>query len=193
MAWAPLAIALVGTAMQMGGKYGEADAARVQATQVRAGKQFEADQMEQNAEQAQAAAQRTAAEARHRSKLIASRALALGGASGAGMSDPTMAGILTDIGADGVYRSAVAIYEGDDKARRLRMGAEGAEYEGQVMEQGLHHKAKALEKSALGSAMQMGGSLFSKYGGGGPKADTGSLSAGTGYMDAGTPLFNPVA
>lgn len=190
MAWAALAATLVGTAMQVGGQMTQASAAAQAGQQQFLAKQFEADQLDQNAGQVEAAAQRQAQIERRQANLIASRALAIGGASGAGLSDPTMAGILTDIEAEGSYRAASAIYEGADRARRMRMGADAAMFEGGMLLQGGQTRSRAMRTAAVGTLLQGAGSLYGKYGMGGPK-NSPSISSASGYYDAGTPLFNP--
>lgn len=192
MAWVALAATVVGTMMQAKGQMDQAEAAKAQGMAIRGEKQFEADQLDENAGQLQASAQRQAQIERRHANLVASRALALGGASGAGLSDPTMAGILTDIEAEGSYRAASAIYEGDSRARRLRMGADAARFEGDVGLQGGESRASALRTTAAGSILQGAGSLYGKYGMGGPSQAPSSLSSASGYMDAGTPAFTPV-
>ena len=191
MAWAALAAVAVGSAMQLGGALTQSDALKQAGAQQRIEKNFEAQQMEQNATQTVASSQRQAMAERRQAQLVASRALALGGSSGAGLTDPTMAGILTDIASEGSYRSALALYEGEDRARKMRMGAEAAEYEGEVLERGAHQKAKAVRTTGYGSVMQGLGSMGMKYGMGSGTGGSGgtSLSSGTGFVDAGTPSY----
>lgn len=195
---AALALVAVGTLMQVGGGLSAADAMKAQGTQQRVEKNFEAQQMRENAGQEVAASQRQAIDVNHQYKLIASRALALGGASGAGMSDPTMAGILTDIGAEGSYKAATAIYEGASKARKLEIGAEGAEIEGEVAEKAGYAKAKAMQTQVIGSVLQSAGSMgmYAKYGMGNPTptgGGTASLFSGTKLFGYGEPLASPTA
>lgn len=192
MGTAGLIMGALGTLMQTGGQLDQAEAAKWSGQQAQVAKNFEAQQMVQNAGQTRAAAQRGAMEEERRARLIASRALAVGGASGAGLSDPTFAGIMADLAGEGAYRAAVKTYEGEDRARKLEMGAEVARLEGEVARQGGEYRAKGLRYGALGTLASGASSLYAKYGMGGPKADSGSLSSGASWYDAGSPAFNPV-
>ena len=139
---------IAGTMMQYRGARDAARAAE------RAG-QYEAVQYEQNAGQAQAAAQRAAAEERRKSRFAQSRALALAAASG-GASDPTIVDIVADLAAEGTYRGLMDIYEGEDRARQMRMAAGAARCGGAV-------KAHAYREQANSSLLRGGMSLFTKY------------------------------
>lgn len=77
-----------------------------------------------DANDAQVAAQVQAGNERRRAKLLRSRALAVAGASGAGVQgDPTVDRILEGIDTEGEMRALSALYEGDATARALRSGA----------------------------------------------------------------------
>lgn len=84
---------------------------------------FEATQQEYLAGQAKASSQRAAYEERRMAALLASKALANAAGSGAGVSDPDVMKILADIQAEGAYRSAVALYEGESEARNRTIAA----------------------------------------------------------------------
>lgn len=103
-------------------------------------------------------------------KLLQSRALALAAASGAGASDPTIVNLIGDTGAEGAYRSAVALYQGEEQARQLRMKAEATSYEGDLALAGGEARRSAYNTSAVSSLLSGSGTLFGRYGMGGPKA-----------------------
>jgi hypothetical protein len=152
-----------------------AEAARVAGRRKNVAAQFEAEQLEQNAGQVVAASQRDAMEERRKADLMASRALALAGASGGGASDTTVVNIIAKLKGEGSYRSAVALYRGEDKARRLRMGAAARRYEGAVAEEGgifegaaYDTQAKAARFQAIATAASDAPTLLMKYGGGAP-------------------------
>src|SRR5688572_16098433 len=111
----------------------------------------EANAYEVAAGQATAASHRTAAEETRKARLLQSRAQAVAAASGAGASDPTVADIIGDIAGEGQYRSMLAIYEGEEKARALRGRGEAVRREGRSRQ--------------TASIINAGKSLFEKYGG----------------------------
>lgn len=183
MAWLPVAAQVVGTILTVSGGLKQASAAEAAGARARQASEFQAAQMEQQAGQATAAAQRKSLEQRRRAQLVASRALAVSAASGAGAADPTIETIISDIAGEGAYRAGIELYQGEERARQLRMGADASIYEGQVAEQAGKERASAARMQAFGSVLNSGGSLFAKYGMGGPKA-----SGGDSWTDAGTPL-----
>lgn len=110
-------------------------------------------------------------------------------ASGGGASDPTIMRIIANTRAEGAYRSAVAIYEGEERARQLKfqavtglIGGADAEAEGATRQQGY-----ALMTAGIG--VKTASSLYSKYGLNGPPTMHGDRN----LIDAGTPAFSPVA
>lgn len=117
-----------------------------------------------------AASQRTAAEELRQSDLVASRALAVAAASGGGVSDPTVVDILARTRGEGVYRANVALYEGEERSRAIRLsGMRVAEFNtGNVM--------AGFNAAAAGKLAHTGLSLYSKYGMNGPgsQPQTGS-------------------
>lgn len=75
--------------------------------------------MEQSAGQERAASQRAAIEEQRKGRLIGSRAQAIAAASGGGALDPTIVNLLGDIGTEQEFRSATALYQGEERARAL--------------------------------------------------------------------------
>ena len=168
-------IAAAGTVMAVAGQMEAAKAAKTAATNQRIAKEFEAQQAEVNAGQVKASGQRAAAEQRRRAELVASRAVALAGASGGSVSDPTIVNILSDLSGEGAYRAGVAMYQAEDKARMLNMGADAARREGSVIESGGRARANAYQLSALGSAASGASSMYDKYW---PNKTAGNPNAG---------------
>ena len=152
------------------------EAARVTGQRRNVAAQFEAEQMEQVAGQSIAASQRDAAEEKRRADLVASRALALAAASGGGASDPTIVRIIANLKGEGSYRSAVALYRGEEQARRYRMGAKAKRFEGAMAEDSGLKEQYAHEIAGTAALMGTSSSLFGRYGGGGPGTDTGPVS-----------------
>lgn len=116
----------------------------------------EAIQDERDANASQVEAQAQASNERRRAKIIRSRALAVAGASGAGVDDPTVSNILDDIEGEGEVRALNALYEGDYLAQGLRSGAESKRRMGAA-------SRNAGNMAAAGSLAE-GASFYSRYG-----------------------------
>lgn len=180
MSWFPMVTQGVGSILQFMGANKAADAAERQGAYQRQAALYQAAQMTQQAGQEQAAAQRAALDQRRMANLIASRAVAVAGASGGGVTDPTVQKIIGDIQGEGAYRAALRIYQGDESARQLRMGAEAKTYEGGMAGENAESLAGAYRTKAWGGLAVNGASLYSKYGGGGFSGgiDMSKISAG---------------
>lgn len=199
--WIALAVGVAVTMMgsQGAAKAGEAEARR--GGRLKALGEFEARQLEQNALTEVAAAQRAGMEEERKAELAASRALALAAASGGGASDPTVSKIISDLAGEGSYRRAVELYEGEDRARQMRLGAVARRREGEAGLQGGLASQRAYTISGQANALtgigRIGTSLYQKYGGTGPTQMTTTSSVGTGsegsFIDAGTPGLAPYA
>lgn len=159
--------------------------------------EFEAEQLDQDAGLSIAAAQRVRDEEVRKAALVASRALAVAAASGASASDSTIVNLIARTQGEGAYRGAVALFEGEDRARRLRMGAAGKRYESAVTIEGGYDASSAYgyKNMAIAAgteaayANSMGNiakgigsaaSMFTKYGGDGPPKPLFSGSGGSG-------------
>lgn len=153
--------AIAGAALSFAGQMKAADAAKKSAQAQQQAKQYEAAQMQQQATQEVATAQRAALEERARAKKVAGRAAAVISASGGGITDPSLQNLIADIQGEGAYRAGVKMYEGEDAARRLRMGAEARQFEGEVALQQGEEKAQAARIGAVGSAASSFGSMGS--------------------------------
>ena len=180
-------MSIAGTVMSIKGASDAADAAEETGRRQREAANFEAAQLDQNAGQALASSQRDAEEQRRQSRILQSRALALASASGAGATDPTVVNLISEIAREGVYRAGVAMYEGEDRARQMRMGAATARYQGDIALSGGRSRASAYRTQGFGSAIGAT-SLLAKYGGGGPRA-TGP-SGDSNLLDTG--ITNPM-
>lgn len=192
--WLPPALAAGGTVLSFMGQMRAASgakaagrAARIAAERQAIAQEFEAAQLEQQAGQAIAASQRAAAEERRQAELVTSRQVALAAASGAGASDPTIVNLIARTVQEGAYRAAVALYEGEDRARAMRMAAKGKHYEsavlregGMLAESGYKSQAGALKIGAVASLISGAGSLYAKYGGKN-KPDRAPKTSGLGY------------
>lgn len=185
MAFLPMALQVGGTLLNFSGSQQSAEAAKAAAQRTSQAKQYEAAQMDVQAGQEVAASQRGALEQKRMADLAASRALALAAASGGG-TDAGVANIIASITGEGAYRSLVSLYQGESKARTLKMAADAKRYEaGVAIEEG-SQKADAYQTAGLASLASGAGTLYAKYGRGGPAAQTGdSALLSPGSYDSG--------
>lgn len=128
--------------------------------------EFQAQQLETEAGQAQAVGQVQAQDVARQVALVKSAALARAAASGAGASDPTVLTLMARTGAEGAYRQALALYEGEAQARLDRTRAQAARFEGET---NVADAASAKRQSniAAGATVLAGGAkamtMFDKY------------------------------
>lgn len=119
--------------------------------------------MEQQATLSVAAAQRQMLEERKQARLLESRALAVAAASGAGTGG-TVIDVISDIAAEGAYRSSLALFEGKERARQLRVGAEIRREGGDLQAEYGRQAAKAYEIGSVATLFSGAGSLYARYG-----------------------------
>lgn len=136
---------------------------------------------ERSAKAEQAAAQQQALQERKKAHYLRSRALAVAGASGAGVGDPTVSNILTGIDTEGDLNFATAIYNGDIRAEQTRYRGAVAAREGNARRAAGYTQAAATAFSGLTdfAASGAGETFFSKYGGERAQA----YGVGTGFSD----------
>lgn len=120
---------------------------------------FQAAQLEQQAGQEVASAQRVAIEERRRAGIAMSNAQAASAASGGGASDPTVLKITGDIAKQGEYNALSALFEGEEKARGLRLGATTSRMEGKQAAKAGKTAGFSTIIGGLGSA----GMAYAKY------------------------------
>lgn len=137
--------------------------------------EYEARQAEYLAGQARAASQRNAFEERRMAALLASRTLAVAAGSGAGASDANVVQTLNQIYMEGAYRSALAMYEGEEQARTYEVSAQArrlsgksaasaAIFEGNSAAKALTTQSKSTLISGASSFATKYGDLFGSYG-----------------------------
>lgn len=141
------ALLIAGTAVSAIGAIEQGNAARRAAN-------FQASQMTQQAGQARATGQRAAIEKRQEADLVESRARALLAASGGG-GDEGSVNILSGIRRRGDYNVATELYNADEQARGMELGAGARRFEGQVAK-------RASTIQAAGSVLS-GASMYQKY------------------------------
>lgn len=144
--WASLA----STALTAGLAYQQAQGQQEQLNAV-------AEQRDEDANAAAAESQRAAIVQRKRAQQLMSRARAVAGASGAGVSDPTVSNILTDIETQGEMNALNAMFEGRTAARGYRQGATMARNEARAA-------GTAGYFGAASTALKGGSSWYEKYG-----------------------------
>lgn len=170
-------MAAAGTFAQIWGNLDARKAAKREAEAQAVAYEFEAKQADAAGVQVVAASQRTALEERRRADLVASRALAVAAASGGGTTDPTIVRIISNVKGEGAYRASVALYEGEQQERDLKIAAAMSRLHGASgLERGVN-LANAYSIRAAGTAFSGGASIYSKYGQGGPKGTKGSGDA----------------
>lgn len=131
---------------------------------------FQAAQLREQAGDSQASGQRQAYfEARH-ARYVASAALASAAASGGGASDPTVINIIAEIAQEGAYREKAALYQGDERARQMRMQADARQQEGEQRQQSSSLLAGTSLMAAGSSLLRTAAkdTMLSRYGGEGP-------------------------
>lgn len=146
-----------------------ADAARDQGRMAQQEAYYEAEQARVNANTALSISQIAAQEERRQGELVQSRAIALMAASGGGVTDPGNVTLLARNAGETAYRSAVALYKGEDEARTLRAQADAAVYSGQSAKASANARARAYNVKAFGdlvgaaSGSGGGSSLFDRF------------------------------
>jgi hypothetical protein len=102
---------------------------------------FQASQLAQMANRQEAISQREAIDRRKEARYLASRATAMAGASGAGVTDPDVQNIIGEIETQGEYNALVALYDGKMQARDLRAEADAKREAGRMAKKGAYLEA----------------------------------------------------
>lgn len=179
----PIATSILGSVMGAEGNRQAGQAAYDSGAAQKVAYDYQAAQERVNAGQAIAASQRENMEKLRQAKLVQSRLLAVAGASGGGVSsDPTIVHLSAMIAGEGALRGATALYQGQETARQLLTQANADEYSGRVAEAGGANAQAAYETRANANLLTTAGSLFAKYGMGGPD----KLSDGVGTKSGDT-------
>lgn len=169
--------------IEIWGKMEQGRAARIQGQRQKQAHDFAVWTAEQEAGQAIAISQRAAAEQRRQGEHLASRALAVAAASGAGVSDPTMVNILANVRGEANYRAAVALYEGESMARNLRLEAATGRVSGfEALAEG-YARQQGYALAATGRGLREIGSLYARYGQNGPGTNTPQTMGGPSLIE----------
>jgi len=119
---------------------------------------FQAAQAQQQAGQERATAQRAAIEERRKADLALSRGQAVLASSGGGALDPTAMRLMGGIAQQGEYNALSALFQGEETARGLELGAAAKRMEGK----------QAKKAGMIGGISTIAGGigqgLYQKYG-----------------------------
>lgn len=169
------AFSLIGTYLQVQASREMGKVARIHGERAQAMSQFEAWEAERRAGIAISISQRQAMEEERQGRFVASRALAVAAASGAGVSDPTMVRVIANARGEGAVRAATDLYEGEARSRQLRTEAAMGRLSGSEAAAEGAAKEEAMALASLGTTAKEGLSLYSKYGMRGPGSGDAAL------------------
>lgn len=163
-----IGMTIMGASQQADAQRMAGDAAYQNALARKAQLDNEAAQREALAKAEQAAAQRRSIEENRKGRIVAGRAQAVMAASGAGVDNRIIAGIL----GEGDYAGDVALYEGEDRAQKQNYQATVNRFEGdQGVARGrytrdvMRSRADTTMAMGIGKSLFQGLSLAAKYGG----------------------------
>jgi hypothetical protein len=162
-AFLPAILTAAGAGMKAFGMFSQGQAGVTAANRRKTAGEFEAQQLEMNAGQSQAASQRVAFQRGQEADLMLSTLRARAAASGGGASDPTVLNLQASLMQQKAYNLAAALYEGNDKARTMRMSAAGKRYEGDLGVSEAKAARSSYNFAALSSLASGGASLYEKY------------------------------
>lgn len=159
-AYLPALATAFGSGMKAFGMHQQGQAGVTAAKRRQAAAEFEAKQLEINAGQAKAASQRVAYQRGQDADLALSTLRARAAASGGGASDPTVLNLQAGLMQQKAYNLAAALYEGNDRARTMRMQAAGKRYEGELGVADAKTAKRSYNFAALTSLASGGASIY---------------------------------
>jgi hypothetical protein len=124
------ALQIGATIMSAGSQLVRANAYQAIGARRQAAANFEATQLEREAERSSGIGMNQAQNAALQTLYINSKAQDAAAASGGGALDPTVVDIISRNAGEGAYRQAVAMYEGESQARLNIARAQATRYEG---------------------------------------------------------------
>lgn len=139
--------------------------------------QLVAIQRDKQANNEQVASQQAAAQERKKARYLRSRAIAVAGASGGGVSDPTISNILTGIETEGEMNALNELWMGDNRAKSIRAGADATRREGEARRGAAYGQSASTVLNGLGDFSEDNPTFFSKYGGERAQASTWATQA----------------
>ncbi len=135
--------------MQMDAAHNAGEAQKNQAN-------FEANQMQQNANNEQAAAEEKVVQQNKETAYVMSNAQAAAAASGGSATDPSVITNMKTIAGEGRFRALTDMYEGNAQAQAMRTQADATRISGD-------NAARAGNMAAIGKGFQGASSLYNKY------------------------------
>lgn len=129
---------------------------------------YQADELRQQAGQTRAASQRTADNSRLAGDYAISRARAVAGASGGGVTDPTVNTVVGNLAGRSEYNALSDLFTGEERARGLETQAGLDNFQGDQAYRAGQTKKKLAYIQAGATVLGSGSDLYSKYGMGGP-------------------------
>lgn len=143
---------------------------------------FQAAQAQQQAGQERATAQRAAIEERRKADLALSRGQAVLASSGGGTLDPTAMRLMGGIAQQGEYNALSALFQGEEAARGLELGAAAKRMEGKQAKRAGMIGGISTIASGIGQAM----SLNEKFGSSSAATTSGKYT-GEAFASSGLP------
>lgn len=184
----PMALDVVGALTKASGAQQGAAVATQQAQAAAQESTFEAQQLQSQSGEMIAAGQAAQYEQSRQTAMVNSSALAIAAAGGGG-KDPTVMNLIARNSVEGSYKGAVALYNGEDKARALGMDAAAKNFQAQLDLQSGAAKASAYQTTATSALLAGASSLYTKYGMNGPKnADTTSVDPASADTSGAAPF-----
>lgn len=184
MAFLAAVIPYISAIAGVAGSAMQANAAREAGKAGQEAKEYEAKRYEEQAIASVASAQREMLNERRKKELIVSRAQALAAFGGGSVNDPTIQNIIGDLDGEGAYREAIALYQGEEEARKLNTAAGLSRMEGLNLRKGGEATSRAYAIQGVSSAISSASSLYAKYNQGAYNAAqagrTTTLATGTG-------------
>lgn len=157
---APLIMQGVGLGLNILGIGKSRRASRRRARKAREAAEFEGKQLDRKAGEERAIGSRAVADQAREGERVASRARALGAASGAGGYED----VISDIEAESEYRALTALYNSEISARDLEVGAKVARKQGADAARAYREQGRADTIAGLGNIITGAASLYERYG-----------------------------
>lgn len=155
------ALQIGSTILSAGSRLSKANAYEAIGARKKALSEFEAQQLDQQAEASQGIGMRNAATQALNLQVVNSLALARAAASGAGASDPTVVNMLAQTAGESSYRQALALYEGESQARLDMMQAAATRYSGATAQSDADIAANQARQSVLPTVLSGGARVMS--------------------------------
>ena len=157
-------LSLPGAALSAEGTLAGGNFARQAGLMAQQGKEFEAQQLEQNANQAIGSSQREMLDTRLRTGLAISQSRANAAGNGVNAGSGSAVTNQGDIAQRGSYAAAMQLFRGESAASGLRNQAAGARYTGSLEALQGDMQQRASRMAALGTLAGGAGSMLQTYG-----------------------------